>query len=91
LLLFWAHSIFALKLLSVLKAVCPCHGYIQLSQCFIRSRVKLVKHQKNIVNELTAKLESSEAGIERKGLILSPLMKFKQICNHPDQYLGQNR
>lgn len=44
----------------------------------------------SLVNELTAKLESSEAGIERKGLILSSLMKFKQICNHPDQYLGQN-
>jgi len=28
------------------------------------------------------------AGIQRKGLILSSLMKFKQICNHPDQYLG---
>ncbi len=30
------------------------------------------------------------AGIQRKGLVLSSLMKFKQICNHPDQYLGQN-
>ncbi|HBC75921.1 MAG TPA: ATP-dependent helicase, partial [Candidatus Wallbacteria bacterium] len=27
--------------------------------------------------------------IARRGLILSSLMKFKQICNHPDQYLGQ--
>lgn len=44
----------------------------------------------SLLNELKAKLESSEAGIERKGLILSSLMKFKQICNHPDQYLGQN-
>ncbi|MDR0648348.1 MAG: DEAD/DEAH box helicase [Synergistaceae bacterium] len=29
------------------------------------------------------------SGIARKGLILSSIMKFKQICNHPDQYLGQ--
>jgi len=29
-------------------------------------------------------------GIKRKGLILSSLMKFKQLCNHPDQYLGQS-
>ncbi len=29
-------------------------------------------------------------GIQRKGLILSSLMKFKQLCNHPDQYLGQD-
>jgi non-specific serine/threonine protein kinase len=27
-------------------------------------------------------------GIQRRGLILSFLMKFKQLCNHPDQYLG---
>jgi hypothetical protein len=27
-------------------------------------------------------------GIQRKGLILSALMKFKQLCNHPSQYLG---
>lgn len=28
-------------------------------------------------------------GIQRRGLVLSSLMKFKQLCNHPDQYLGQ--
>lgn len=27
-------------------------------------------------------------GIQRKGIILASLMKFKQLCNHPDQYLG---
>ena len=27
-------------------------------------------------------------GIQRKGIVLSSIMKFKQICNHPDQYLG---
>lgn len=44
----------------------------------------------SLVLELKEKLESYEEGIERKGLVLSYLMKFKQICNHPDQYLGQN-
>jgi SNF2 family DNA or RNA helicase len=43
-----------------------------------------------LVNDLKIKLESSEDGIERKGLVLSSIMKFKQICNHPDQYLGQS-
>lgn len=43
---------------------------------------------KSLVDELQEKLEFSE-GIERKGLVLATLMKFKQICNHPDQYLGQ--
>lgn len=42
----------------------------------------------SLVSELQRKLEASE-GIERKGLVLAALMKFKQICNHPDQYLGQ--
>lgn len=42
-----------------------------------------------LVRELRKKLENSE-GIERKGLVLAALVKFKQICNHPDQYLGQD-
>lgn len=40
------------------------------------------------VTELAQKLERME-GIERSGSVLSSLIKLKQICNHPDQYLGQ--
>jgi SNF2 family DNA or RNA helicase len=32
----------------------------------------------------------TEAGIERRGLVLSMLMQLKQICNHPVQYLHQS-
>lgn len=39
------------------------------------------------VNELAAKLKTAD-GIERKGLVLAFLMRFKQICNHPSQWLG---
>ncbi len=39
------------------------------------------------VEELAKRLEDAE-GIGRKGLILSFLMRFKQICNHPSQWLG---
>jgi non-specific serine/threonine protein kinase len=39
------------------------------------------------VDELRLLVESAE-GIQRKGIILSALLKFKQICNHPDQYTG---
>lgn len=39
------------------------------------------------VEELTARLRTAE-GIERKGLVLAFLMRFKQICNHPSQWLG---
>ncbi len=40
------------------------------------------------VNELTHKLEEQVDGIKRRGLVLSYLLRFKQICNHPDQWLG---
>ena len=39
------------------------------------------------VKELAAALEQTE-GIERKGLVLAYLMRFKQICNHPSHWLG---
>ncbi|MEE1195335.1 MAG: DEAD/DEAH box helicase [Lachnospiraceae bacterium] len=41
------------------------------------------------VSELAERLEKAD-GMERRGLVLASLMKLKQICNHPDQYLGQN-
>ena len=34
------------------------------------------------------KIADSE-GIERKGLVLSTLLKLKQVCNHPGQFLHQ--
>jgi SNF2 family DNA or RNA helicase len=39
------------------------------------------------VDELTHKLEELD-GQERRGLIFHYLMRFKQICNHPAQWLG---
>jgi non-specific serine/threonine protein kinase len=39
------------------------------------------------VKDLATALETAE-GIERKGLVLAYLMRFKQICNHPSQWLG---
>lgn len=39
------------------------------------------------LGELIETLEISE-GIQRRGLILSYLTRFKQICNHPTQWLG---
>lgn len=49
---------------------------------------KQVLLYQELVKELAHKLEITE-GIERKGIVLAAIMKFKQICNHPDQYLGQ--
>ena len=39
------------------------------------------------VKELAAALATAD-GIARKGVVLSFLMRFKQICNHPSQWLG---
>ncbi len=39
-----------------------------------------------VVKDVESQLEEAE-GIQRKGLILSTLMKLKQICNHPMQFL----
>ncbi|ARV57467.1 ATP-dependent helicase [Nostocales cyanobacterium HT-58-2] len=39
-----------------------------------------------VVKDVEEKLQTAE-GIQRKGLILSTLMKLKQICNHPAQFL----
>ncbi|HEX6386658.1 MAG TPA: DEAD/DEAH box helicase, partial [Anaerolineae bacterium] len=38
---------------------------------------------------LAAIEEQEEAGMTRKGLVLSMLMQLKQVCNHPAQYLHQ--
>jgi non-specific serine/threonine protein kinase len=40
------------------------------------------------VKELERRLESEAEGVQRKGLILSFLMRFKQICNHPSHWTG---
>ena len=39
------------------------------------------------VGDLRAALDDAE-GMQRKGLILAMLMRLKQICNHPSQWLG---
>lgn len=48
---------------------------------------KQAAHYKKAVSELQAMLDNSE-GIQRKGLVLSFLLRFKQICNHPSQWLS---
>ena len=39
-----------------------------------------------VVQDVVTQLEEAE-GIQRQGLMLSTLMKLKQICNHPMQFL----
>jgi len=42
---------------------------------------------KQSVDEMKRAIEELE-GIERRGVVLAFLMRFKQICNHPSQWLG---
>jgi non-specific serine/threonine protein kinase len=39
------------------------------------------------VDELAERLKAAD-GIERRGVVLAYLMRFKQICNHPAHWLG---
>ncbi len=40
-----------------------------------------------VVDEMLERVESSE-GIERRGLVLTTLLRLKQVCNHPAHLLG---
>ncbi|MDR0372468.1 MAG: DEAD/DEAH box helicase [Nitrososphaerota archaeon] len=53
------------------------------------SKKQVVLYQ-DFVDELEVKLGDADEGIARKGLILTSILRLKQICNHPDHYLGQS-
>jgi superfamily II DNA or RNA helicase len=40
-----------------------------------------------VVDDMLEKIDVLE-GIERKGLVLSAMLRLKQVCNHPAHYLG---
>lgn len=41
------------------------------------------------VDDFSEQLENAD-GIQRRGIVLALLMRLKQICNHPSQWLGDN-
>ncbi|MBI1820289.1 MAG: DEAD/DEAH box helicase, partial [Nitrospirae bacterium] len=49
------------------------------------SKAQVALYQKS-VESLAREIQNSE-GIKRRGIILSYLMRFKQICNHPSQFV----
>ena len=57
----------------------------------IKAYCSLSKRQASLyqqsVDELATQIETL-AGIERRGVVLAFLTRFKQICNHPSQWLG---
>ena len=50
------------------------------------SKIQATQYQ-HTVTELANAIENIE-GIKRRGLVLAYLIRFKQICNHPSQLLG---
>jgi hypothetical protein len=52
----------------------------------VLSKTQAALYQQS-VKELAEKLETAK-DIQRRGLILAFLMRFKQICNHPSHWLG---
>jgi len=55
------------------------------AQCLLTKRQAALYQQS--VGEMQEAIEKLD-GIERRGVVLAFLMRFKQICNHPSQWLG---
>jgi non-specific serine/threonine protein kinase len=53
------------------------------------TRVQAALYQQ-AVQDLSAELARVD-GMKRKGAVLASLMRFKQICNHPSHWLGDER
>lgn len=57
------------------------------SLCFL-SQQQINLYQKSVVELQKRLLDNEIDPMARRGLILSYLMRLKQICNHPSQWLG---
>ncbi|MDO4805480.1 MAG: DEAD/DEAH box helicase [Lachnospiraceae bacterium] len=53
------------------------------------SAKQIVLYRKQVA-ELEKSIEGVD-GMARRGMVLGTITKLKQICNHPDQYMGQER
>ncbi|MDR0697069.1 MAG: DEAD/DEAH box helicase, partial [Christensenellaceae bacterium] len=63
---------------------------IEITEYTTLTKKQVILYQ-SLVKDLQKKLESAKTGdsiLQRNGIILSTLMKFKQLCNHPDHYSG---
>lgn len=52
------------------------------------SKKQVVLYRKTVA-DMEKKIMQAECDVERRGVVLATIMKLKQICNHPDQFLGQ--
>lgn len=56
----------------------------------VLSKKQIVLYRK-VVSDMEKRMADAESEFSRKGIVLGAIMKLKQICNHPDQYLGQEQ
>ena len=59
----------------------------------IKALCGLSRRQTALYNQAVEDLErniEASAGIQRRGIVLAMLMRLKQICNHPSQWLNDN-
>ena len=62
---------------------------VEKNEYVFLSKRQMVLYRK-LVDDLDSLLHEVD-GIKRKGIVLAYITKLKQVCNHPDQYLGQER
>ncbi|MCA1787606.1 MAG: DEAD/DEAH box helicase, partial [Desulfobacteraceae bacterium] len=68
------------------SVICDLPDKVEMKVFSDLSPKQLVLYKK-AVKTLEEQIENT-SGIQRKGLVLSALMRFKQLCNHPDQLTG---
>jgi len=59
----------------------------------IKAYCSLTRKQASLYQQAVADLERDlhkADGMKRRGVVLASLMRFKQICNHPSQWLGDH-
>ena len=74
----------------ILRRVKTDKNVIALEQTeYVSLSKKQIVLYRNQVAELEEALADGQSGMKRRGLVLSAILKLKQICNHPDQFMGQ--
>jgi non-specific serine/threonine protein kinase len=86
-------SPFILRRLKTDKAVIsdlPEKSEIKQYTTLSKRQVALYKAMTDELGQMFLQESDNLSNMERRGRILAAIIKFKQICNHPDQYIGQS-
>ena len=77
------------RLKSDKKIIADLPDKVEKNEYIDLAKKQIVLYRKT-VSDLEVAIEKAK-GIQRRGIVLAYITKLKQICNHPDQYLGQER